>query len=330
MPAENKPLYSTCVAILGFVCFVVGATAVGLPVWAYFDSPTGSYGDEKGYFGPWRTCKLLLYHRERCGKDDARFRPVVAVWVAGIVAALGVATLGVYCFLSVIQLAMLSSRERVVMKYSVAVIMKLALALLATLLAIAAAGLFALQADDRMNNGFQITRGPAFYIQVLLILLNAILFVMSLYDMLFARKDGGDPTRIINESRMDSATTFGNPGFRDRPGHTNGSGVSMTDASGKPYHSSSVTSGPGSVMSMNTTSTTIGSNGSTLSSTARSPLRSSLKKPRPPRSDGPDGSQAGGSSGLGIQNPGYSGSSPTFSRNGSMKKVRIQTQSTEV
>lgn len=40
------------------------------------------------------------------------------------------------------------------------------LLLVSALLAIAAAGLFALQTDDRANNGFQITRGPAFYIQV--------------------------------------------------------------------------------------------------------------------------------------------------------------------
>lgn len=37
--ADNRPLYSTCVAILGFVCFVIGAAAVGLPVWGYFDNP---------------------------------------------------------------------------------------------------------------------------------------------------------------------------------------------------------------------------------------------------------------------------------------------------
>lgn len=76
----------------------------------------------------------------------------------------------------------------------------------------------------------------------------------------------------------------------------------MTDASGKPYGGAA---GNGSMASV----TTSGSVGSTAS-----PLRSSLKKPKP----------------LGIQNPGFSTHSPTLSRNGSQKKVRIQTHSTEV
>lgn len=94
-----------------------------------------------------------------------------------------------------------------------------------------------------------------------------------------------------------------------------GATVSVTDASGRPYGFVN-----GSMASMNTTLTSV-SNGSTVDgSVTRSPLRSSLKKPKP-KVDG-----------LGIQNPGYSGSSqsPTMNRNGSMKKVRIQTHSTEV
>jgi len=55
----------------------------------------------------------------------------VAVWLAGLVAATGVAILGVFCVLSVLQLAMVTSRERVVMSYSVVVIAKLAFILLA-------------------------------------------------------------------------------------------------------------------------------------------------------------------------------------------------------
>lgn len=92
----------------------------------------------------------------------------------------------------------------------------------------------------------------------------------------------------------------------------------MTDASGKPYAHRDGSGVNGSMVSMNTTMTTASSNGSTAaSSITRSPLRSSLKKPR--QKDG-----------FGIQNPGFSGTSPTLSRNGSVKKVRIQTHSTEV
>ncbi|XP_066146673.1 uncharacterized protein [Euwallacea fornicatus] len=307
--SEVKPLYSTCVAVLGFICFVVGATAVGIPMWGYFDTPGWGVGDDKGYFGPWKTCKLLLYNRERCEEDVSRFRSSVAVWVSGLVASLSVVVLGFFCLLSVLQLAMISSKEKVVMKYSVTVLSKVVLAFVSALLAIVAASLFATQIDDE-RNGFEITRGPGFYIEILSIVLNSCLFVMALYDMFFAKREGGDPTTAAVPVE---ATTYGNPGFRDRS--TNG--ISMTDASGKPYTAAS----NGSMASMNTASTTLGStNGSTVASsigTARSPLRSSLKKPKP-------------KDGLGIQNPGFSGTSPTLNRNGSTKKVRIQTHSTEV
>lgn len=36
---------------------------------------TAGNGAESGYFGPWRTCKYLQYGRERCGRDESRFRP---------------------------------------------------------------------------------------------------------------------------------------------------------------------------------------------------------------------------------------------------------------
>lgn len=91
----------------------------------------------------------------------------------------------------------------------------------------------------------------------------------------------------------------------------------MTDSSGRPYITGS--NGHGSVVSMNTTVTSV-SNGSTFDgSLTRSPLRSSLKKPR-------------SRDALGIHNPGYSGTggSPRMNRVGSVKKVRIQTHSTEV
>lgn len=94
----------------------------------------------------------------------------------------------------------------------------------------------------------------------------------------------------------------------------------MTHSSGKPY--------AGSFGSVSTTMTSV-SNGTTLTDgtgstimTSRGPLRSSLKKPRPrPSNDD-----------FGIQNPGFYGqnSSPNMNRKNSIKKVRIQTHSTEV
>jgi hypothetical protein len=38
---KKKALYSSAVACLGFICFAVGAAAVGLPTWGYFNNPQG-------------------------------------------------------------------------------------------------------------------------------------------------------------------------------------------------------------------------------------------------------------------------------------------------
>lgn len=156
--------------------------------------------------------------------------------------------------------------------------------------------------------------------QVVSIILNFLLFIMALYDVIFLRRHGGDPTMPHgHDPTGEDATTFNNPGFRDRRINNSG-GISMTDASGKPYvhlpgSSHQQNAANGSIISVTTATS---SNGSTGGSVTRSPLRSSLKKPRPKQD------------GMGIQNPGFSGHSPILSRNGSMKKVRIQTHSTAV
>lgn len=108
---------------------------------------------------------------------------------------------------------MISSKEKVVMKYSVLVIFKLILALLAAILAVVAAGLFSIQTDDD-RSGFHITRGLSFYLQILVIALTIGLFVMALYDVMFSRRSGGDPTMSV-ETTESTATTYNNPGFRD-------------------------------------------------------------------------------------------------------------------
>jgi len=308
---QSRPaLYAACVTCLGFLCFALSATAIGLPTWGNYGS-TGSYYDQNyGYFGPWRACKKLQYGREKCGSDIG-FSPSKAVYATGLLGVISCLCLGVFAILSVIQIASISSKDTVVLKYRLLVVIKLILVIVAVITALLAIIIFAIVTDDT-RSGYRVTNGSAFYIELLCIVLSIFLTVLAVYDILLTRRAGGDPTMAVDPNAP--ATTYNNPGFRE--GGRNG--ISMTDASGKPYGSIN-----GSVQSMNTTVTSV-TNGSSVGSITRSPLRSSLKKPRQPRATTTDG--------LGIQNPGFSGgaSSPTFQRANSIKRVRIQTQSTEV
>lgn len=295
--AGLKPnIYALLVTCLGFLCLVISATAVGVPIWAYYDSRGG---EDRGYFGPWQKCQVLTY-RERCG-DVVRFQPSGVVFTSGLLAVTACALFGINCVLSILQIAMISSRDRICMRYSVLTTVKLILVVLATFLSLAAAGLFALQTDDD-RTGYRITRGISFYLQILTVALSLGLLVLSLYDKILSKRPDGDPTMMVSSN---GSTTYNNPGFRDTP-----NGIAVTASSGRPYSSIN-----GSVQSMNTTVTTM-SNGSTIGSgsVTRTPLRSSLKKPRPQNADG-----------MGIRNPGYSENGT-----GTVKKVRIQTHSTEV
>lgn len=156
---------------------------------------------------------------------------------------------------------------------------------------------------------------------------------------MFSRRSGGDPTQVPDVSGS-RAITYDNPGYRE--GEQSklkfffsnctslvtfllfisfvDKGIAMTASSGKPY--------VGSFGSVNTTITSV-SNGSTMTDgstimTSRGPLRSSLKKPkvRTPVDE----------LGAGFQNPGFHAvnQSPKMERKGSVKKVRINTHSTEV
>ncbi|VVC28801.1 Hypothetical protein CINCED_3A007572 [Cinara cedri] len=199
-------------------CFALAATAIGLPLWGYFESPQseiGTSGSERGHFGPWQLCKQSYYGRTKCGDLISRFHPEETVRIAGYFAIAGTLCLAVFCLLSIIQLAMVVSKEKVVLAYSKTVITKLVFAFAATLLAIIAAGLFALQTDDK-DNSYQVTRGESFYMQIGLIILNFLLFVAAIYDLIFSRRLGGDPTISHRDPSGVEATTFNNPSFKEK------------------------------------------------------------------------------------------------------------------
>ncbi|XP_053682833.1 uncharacterized protein LOC128733185 [Sabethes cyaneus] len=313
-------LYAAIVTCLGFACFALSATAVGLPEWARFRSYGGF--DDQGYFGPWKLCRQLTYsYREKCGPEVSHFRPSYAIFASGLLATFACIAFGLYCVLCILQIAMISSREKVVLRYSSLVVLKLLLAVVGAALALIGIILFAVTADTGRGQ-FEVSRGASFYLQLVVVSLSLLLVILAVYDIILARKPDGDPTLLptvsaYGGSGRSTPTTVVNPGYRDTPrGRNSRVGISVTDSSGRPYTGSSATVS-GSVQSMNTTLTSMSS--STVS-TNRTPLRSSLKKPRPPE---------GSTDALGIQNPGF-GQSPRLARSGSVKKVRIQTHDTEV
>lgn len=82
--------------------------------------------------------------------------------------------------------------------------------------------IFALEIDSGHRQGFRITRGISFYLQLSVIFLTIGLFVLALMDVIYTKKAGGDPTAYI-ESSAENSTTFNNPGFKDgRGGNRNG------------------------------------------------------------------------------------------------------------
>jgi hypothetical protein len=126
----TSSLYIALITGLSFICFALSCASTFLPVWAYFEEVHGGFGSDNGYFSPWKVCKELTYNREKCGtfENTSRFRPSNLVFVSGVMIVVSAISLGIYCILSVIQIAQVSSREKIVMRYNTLVVVKLLLA----------------------------------------------------------------------------------------------------------------------------------------------------------------------------------------------------------
>lgn len=84
---------------------------------------------------------------------------------------------------------------------------------------LATAGMFALQTDDH-KRGFRVSRGVSFYLVIVSITLTMILCVLSLYDLMFSRRAGGDPTQVPQDVNGSRAITYDNPGYRESDQHS--------------------------------------------------------------------------------------------------------------
>lgn len=126
----SSSFFIAIITTISFISFALSCAASFLPVWGYFDETNGGFASDHGYFGPWKVCKELAYNREKCGsyENASRFRPSNFVFASGIAIVLSTFLLGIYCILSVIQIAAISSREKIVMNYGSLVVVKLVLA----------------------------------------------------------------------------------------------------------------------------------------------------------------------------------------------------------
>ncbi|CAG7830733.1 unnamed protein product [Allacma fusca] len=217
----QKVALSIAVVILGIVCFIIGTVAVTIPHWGTFSN---RYANERGNYGPWTMCKDLGYGRQICGKNISSFKPSFAVQAAGICAAVGIAALGVYCLISLLQVAMLVSRSRIMCKYSHTIIAKLLCSIISALFTLTAVSLFATQGHD-LERGYVVEVTFSFYMEVVVTIFTFILMLLTVSEYYMSRRteepfgsaavEGGDGG-ATTLGQVGFGTTIGNPGFRDR------------------------------------------------------------------------------------------------------------------
>lgn len=322
-------------AILTLCAFVAAIAAASSSQWASFT------GAMTGYFGPWRVCQSGQHGIALCVGQSSRLQKTWASFVAGIGSAACASLLAIAMLLCPLLVMMHITSRKMLVKFRHATLAKMVCTAASVLCGLVSVLLFVLEVfifRAGHQSGLYVTLSWAFFIQVLAVALGVVVGVGAGIEFGWSRKLGGDPTVYGRDPEGTAATTISNPNFKDtgnghahhgktsssggghagsrgrssqRGGriHRNSNGVAMTHFSGQPY-----------MITANGSNGHIGGrpNGIVAFDPNKAPLRSSLRKPRPPSDDGPDSS-------MGIQNMAFAQSSPVLK-----KKVRIHTQSTSV
>lgn len=82
--------------------------------------------------------------------------------------------------------------------------------------------LASIRTDERLP--YALSRGWAFFLQILVILIEVLLTVAASYDLVMSRRLGGDPTFYSRDPSGSGALTYSNPSFKDDVGRGGGSG----------------------------------------------------------------------------------------------------------
>ncbi|KAK3884806.1 hypothetical protein Pcinc_010944 [Petrolisthes cinctipes] len=293
-----------------------------------------------GHFGPWRVCQTGQYGYQHCSTTH-HFTSTWASVVAGMGSAMCAALLALATFMCPLLLIMHVTSMKTLFKFRHATLTKMVCIAASVFCGFASILFFVLEVfifRVGQQSGLYVTLSWAFVLQVVAMILSVVAGIGAGIEFGWSRKLGGDPTVYNRDPEGTAATTISNPNFREsRNGHAqtgngnkggsgsisrgrsgsqrgrthrNPNGVAMTQLSGQPYMiTANGSNGHAGVRT----------NGKLAFDPNRTPLRSSLRKPKPPPpEDAPDGS-------MGIQNLAFTQSSPV-----AKKKVRIHTQSTSV
>ncbi|XP_042238077.1 uncharacterized protein LOC121876760 isoform X2 [Homarus americanus] len=313
-------------ALLTLFAFVAAVAAASSPNWASF---TGSMS---GYFGPWRVCQSGQYGIDHCVGQSSRLQRTWASLVAGLGSAACALFLGVAMVMCPLLVMMHVTFVKAVIKFRHATLLKMVCTAASVLCGVISVLFFMLEVfifRVGQQSGLYVILSWAFILQVMAVVIGVVAGVGAGIEFGWSRKLGGDPTVYNRDPEGKAATTISNPNFKDtgnghahhsRTGsrgrgsqrgarvHRNSNGVAMTQLSGQPY-----------MITANGSNGHVRANGVVAFDPNKTPLRSSLRKPKPaPPEDAPDSS-------MGIQNLAFTQSSPV-----PKKKVRIHTQSTSV
>jgi len=238
---SNKATFSATVVLLGIISFILGVIAVAVPYWGHFrpqySAPGAqynnygtSYQDNSGFFGPFNKCMYTNSgYRKICGNSNVRYGVEVYMKIAGICGIVAVVSMGLFCIFSGLHCAMQVNNKHIGLKYKKNVFLAFISAIVADMATVAAVAIAAPQFTSRRQE-YRSELGACYYIEIVLIVFNLLLAVLSYLSYRKARKTNfprsRDPYEITPEQ-------YGNENLAGPQQH--GRGITVTANSGVHY-----------------------------------------------------------------------------------------------
>jgi len=237
---SNKATFSATVVLLGIISFILGVIAVAVPYWGQFRTPhsvsrgqsTNSYDrswlDNTGFFGPFNKCMYTSGGYSKICGNNIQYRVEVYLRIAGICGIVATVAMALFCLFSGLHCAMQINNRHIGLNYKKNVFVAFMTAVIADMATIAAVAIAAPQFTSRKQQ-YVTELGACYYIEIVLIVFNLLLAVLSYLSYRKARKitfpKPRDPYEISPEQ-------YGNDNLA---GPQHGRGITVTANSGVHY-----------------------------------------------------------------------------------------------